>query len=174
MPRPPASEPIAPLEEILMTPTGPGRASNVVLLYEDTRTKEWASEVGQRIESLVGRESVRSTWWNIHDLSEPAVLAGAVSTALRADVLVISVHAADGLPLPFYIWVKAWVPHRPRVAGALVALIGLPETLTSRSDHARDFLRAVARHCRLDFLIGERRLPVEDCLTLPDNYLAAV
>jgi hypothetical protein len=84
-----------------------------------------------------------------------------VSTALRADVIVVAVRAADGLPLPFYVWVDAWLPHHPQGSAALVALIAMPDNPGARLDRARDYLQTVARRGRLDFLIEERKVTVD-------------
>jgi hypothetical protein len=92
-------------------------------------------------------------------LNQPAVLAGAISTALRADVLMVAIRATEGFPLPFYVWVDSWLPHRSPGKAALVALITLPERPSLPIDRGREYLRAVARQGRLDFLLEERRLP---------------
>ena len=73
---------------------------NLSIVYEDAGSREWASDICRRVGQLVGQEIVRSTWWRLGDLSEPAVLAGAVSTAMRADIIVVALKAAEGLPLP--------------------------------------------------------------------------
>ena len=43
---------------------------------------------------------------------------------------------------------------------ALIALISVPGELSVQTKLARDYLRAIARRGRLDFLLRERRLPV--------------
>ncbi|HWX22712.1 MAG TPA: hypothetical protein VN578_22645 [Candidatus Binatia bacterium] len=131
---------------------------NVLVLYQDAQTRQWAGEVCERVAGLISHDAVRTTWWKMRDLSQPAVLAGAVSTAMRADIIFTAIHAAEGFPLAFYVWVDSWLPHRPQGTGALVALIGLPERMLPQMDRGRDYLRAVARKGRLDFLIEERRL----------------
>ena len=137
---------------------GPESGLNLVIVYEDTPTRQWAGEVCQRVANLVGAEAVRTTWWKLGELTEPAVLAGAVSTALRADVLVVAIHAAEALPLAFYVWVQSWLPHRSSRLAALVGLIALPRRPNLGWDHAQDYLRAVARESQLDFLLEERKL----------------
>src|SRR6202035_2291035 len=58
---------------------------SAVFLYEDTLTREWSREVYERVNSLAGQKSIRPTWWKLSNLNAPAVLAAAVSTAMRAD-----------------------------------------------------------------------------------------
>jgi hypothetical protein len=55
------------------------------------------------------------------------VLAGAVSKAMRADVIMVAIRATEGFPLPFYVWVGSWLPHRLRGKGELVALVAPPK-----------------------------------------------
>jgi hypothetical protein len=62
---------------------------------------------------------------------------------------------------PFYVWINAWLPHRSQTAGALVALLDLPVIPNAQSERFRCCLQAVAEHAHLDFLVEERRLPIE-------------
>jgi hypothetical protein len=140
--------------------TGHDRSLNVLVLYEDSPTREWSGEVCSRVAGLAEPDALRVTWWKMSDLSEPGVLAGAVSKAMRADVIVVAIRATDGLPLPFYVWVDSWLPHRPQGTGALVALLGFPERFVAPMERAREYLKALARKGHLDFLIEERKLPL--------------
>jgi hypothetical protein len=63
--------------------------------------------------------------------------------------------------LPFYVWVKAWLPHRLQAGGALAALLGKPEPRGPWSGRLTRYLRAAARQGRLEFLKEERTLPLE-------------
>lgn len=134
---------------------------NVAVVYEDAPTRCWADEFCGRIAEPFGQDTIRSTWWKLNELEELAVLTGAVSTAMRADVIVVAVRAAEGLPLPFYVWVDSWLPHHEQRLSALVALIAMPDNPGARLDRARNYLRAVARQGRLDFLIEERKLNLD-------------
>ena len=132
---------------------------NVCVVYQDPFTHNWADEFCGRVAKLVNADALRATWWNLTDMSEPAVLAGAVSTALRADVLVLAVHAAEGFPLPFYVWAHSWVPHRPQGTAAVVALLAVPKRPSPEVDRAREYLRGVADEARLEFFAHERKTP---------------
>jgi hypothetical protein len=154
-------EQIAPLQEAVFATSGVELSLSVTVVYEDLPTRVWARDFCGRVAALVGQDAIRSTWWRIGELSKPAVLAGAVSTAVRADVIVVAIHAAEGLPFPFYVWVDGWLPFRSQGVTALIALIAMPENPGARLDRARDYLRAVAKQGRLDFLVEERKLPVD-------------
>ena len=155
------SEHIALLDKhIVLSPKGDSPIC-FVCVYEDTETREWAGKVYDRVSKLAGRQTVRPTWWRLSNLNSPGVLAAAVSTAMRADVIVVSVRAAEGLPLPFYAWTNTWSQHRFQTAGLLVALLGAPEQPSQKSGRVGDYLRAVAREARLDFLSELRNLATE-------------
>jgi hypothetical protein len=101
---------------------------------------------------LVGEEHIRNLWYDVHCLDDAGILLDAVRAALVADVIVVSVHAADELPLGLYVWIDAWLPRRASREGALTALIGAEEPEDFRSIHTREYLQAVARKAQLDFI----------------------
>ena len=59
---------------------------------------------------LAGEDHIRDRWYDVHDLDDMQILTDAVRAALVADVIVISVYAADELPLGLYVWIDAWLP----------------------------------------------------------------
>src|SRR5258706_11911792 len=75
---------------------------------------------------------------------------------MRADVIVLAVRAAEGLPLSFYAWTSAWCHNRLQLNGVLVALLGAPQKKHARSGRVGDYLRNVAKQARLHILIEER------------------
>src|SRR5512139_2216093 len=94
---------------------------NIMVVYQNPQTRDWAIEACPQRN---GRPQ-RTTWWNVNDFSEPGVLAGAVSTAIRAEVIIVAINKGPGLPLPFYVWVNSWLPHRNLTEGKLVRLLGI-------------------------------------------------
>lgn len=158
---PKARERITPVEGAARAGARGSCPLEVTVVYEDSASRRWACQFCDRVVELVGRDAVRSAWWKLGDLGEPAVLAGAVSTALRADVIIVTVRAAEGLPLPFYVWVDSWLPHHAPGTAALVALIAMPDNPGSQLDRASQYLRTVARQGRMDFHIEERKLSAE-------------
>jgi hypothetical protein len=145
----------ANLEKVLAS-LPPHYALNLTILYEEAHSRNWARAVVNRVEKVVGSRAVRCTWWSMADLYHPGVLAGAVSKAMRADLIVVAARQAGGVPLPFYIWVNSWLPLRFQRNGALVDLLGRPEARDRRTDRMQKYLRSVARRGRLDLLLEER------------------
>jgi hypothetical protein len=133
----------------------PAGELNLVLSYVDEPTRLWAAEAKATIEQSAAGRRVRSTWWRLEDLYQPGVLAAAVSQTLRAGVIVVATPGAEGLPLPFYFWVNAWLPHYPRGSGLLVGLLGRAED-TPQAGRVRQYLEAVARRGRIALALEER------------------
>jgi hypothetical protein len=150
----------AALDRVTRGPAPEDYALNLTVVYHDARTQAWAREVYDRVTKLAGREWVHATWWKISDLVEPGVLAGAVSTAMRAELVVVAIDAAEGLPFPFHVWVDTWLPHRNHGVGCLFALVGRSEPTDRHSSRVREYLREVARMGGFEFLLEERRLPM--------------
>lgn len=148
-------EPISGLDQLVAGVSGSKRGPRIAFVYQDEEARSWAREISQRITKLAGEEGVQASWWKIGDLTAPGILAGAVSSALRADLIVVA-SRAEGLPLPFYVWVNLWWPNRSESPGALIAIVGMPERNASRSDKIGDYLRVVAEHAQMDFLSIEK------------------
>jgi hypothetical protein len=155
MPRRNETNPTGSLEKLVSGLPTTKYMMNVTVIYDSAQTHKWAGEVYQKVEKVLGAKAVRGSWWNIADMLQPGVLAGAVSTAIHSDMIVIAVGGSEGLPLPFYFWVNAWLPHRLHATGALVALLGSPLQHNSESGRLRRYLRAVARRSRMDLLVSE-------------------
>jgi hypothetical protein len=148
------------LEELVSVSAAAGSPLSIVFLYEDAATREWARAMHERIARIAGEQGICPTWWNLENLNDPAVLAGAVSTTMRADIIVVATRATEGLPFSFYVWANSWLPHRSQHSGVLVALVGASAEGERPCGRVSDYLRAVAREARLD-LIVERRLAVD-------------
>jgi hypothetical protein len=156
----PTSESISRLEKLTALTTKDGAALNVALIYEDAQTREWARSAYDRVSNAAGEQGVRPTWWNLNNLGDPGVLAAAVSTAMRADVIILAARAGEGMPLAFYAWINAWLPNRFRRGGVLTALLGTTERCGARPVRVGEYLREVARQGRMSFLLETRQLTI--------------
>jgi len=162
-----ASYGLEDLHDVISRTSLPGEALPSVLLYEDAQTLAWAKGAHRQVE-LSGRQ-VRATWWKLGELHHPGVLAGAVSTALRADLVVVALRGDAGLPLPYYIWVNTWLAGRPRGLGTLVSLLGEASARTAQSEQVRKYLQTVALESAMSFIFETR--PLEPAL--PKSTLIA-
>jgi len=160
-------------DELGTAPDESGYALSIAGVYQDNVTWNWAVQMCRPATRLAGEASVRSAWYHVNGLSDPATLLDAVRATLRADVIVISVHAAEELPLELCVWIDAWLSRRPARAGALAALIGVAEQPASQSARTQEYLQAVARKGQLDFVPQERELPAEDAAWLSCSHQKA-
>jgi hypothetical protein len=156
MPRRSEANRLGSLEKLVTGFPASDCAMEITVVYDEPQTHTWAEDVYQKIQGTLGAQAVRGTWWNVADLAEPGVLAGAVSKAIRSDLIIVAVSCSEGLPLPFYFWVNAWLPHRVNGVGALVALLAAPVHKTAQSGRLKRYLQSVARRARMDWMVGER------------------
>jgi len=154
------SEPPAPPDEPALAPIEPQYILNIVGVYQDSVTRDWAAQSFRRATKLAGEECIQNSWYDAGSLGDPGTFLEAVSAALIADVIVISIYAMDELPLDLYVWFDAWLPRRLSRVGALAAVVGVAEPMEPQSLRTFDYLHAVARKAQLDFIPHERQRPV--------------
>jgi hypothetical protein len=158
-PRPPLERTAAPEEAASALPNT-DYVLNIVLVYEDALTAQWASEIRERVFQIVGPQAARCTSWKLSDWSEPEVFKKAVSHSIDADMIVVSIRVAEEVPPDLCLWIDAWSTHRLQLSGVLVALLRIPKSPDPRTDHFREYLYAAARKAGLDFLVEERTGPI--------------
>jgi hypothetical protein len=147
-------------DEVTVGPDVSAYDLSIVGVYQDPLTQSWGVPMCRLATQLAGANRIRNTWYDVHSLSDTEILLDAVHSALVADVIVVSVYAADELPIDLYVWIDAWLPRRPPHEGALTALIGADEPQEPQSVRTRKYLQAVARKGQLDFIpIFETRSP---------------
>jgi hypothetical protein len=151
-------QPVSPDEPVLSSSES-DYILNIVGVFQDHVTREWAEQSFHRATQLAGEERIQNSWYHANSLSDPAILVEAVQATLAADVIVVAVYAADELPVDLYVWFDAWLPRRLSRAGALAAVVGVDAPLQPQSLRTFDYLEAVARKAQLDFIPDERLRP---------------
>ena len=104
-------------DEVAIAPVESGFSLNVAGVYQDSVTRDRAVQTCRRATRIAGEERVQSAWYNVSCLSDPGMLVDAVRAALAADVIIVSVHAADELPPSLYNWIEAWLSRRVPAGG---------------------------------------------------------
>jgi hypothetical protein len=145
--------------EVAIAPDETAYSLNIAGVYQDPVTRHWGMQTCRRATQLVGEDRVQNAWFDANSLSDPGIFLDAVHAALMADVIMVSVYAADELPLDVYVWIQAWLPRRHSRAGALTALIGVAEPPDSQFVRTVEYLQAVASKAQLDFIPQERKRP---------------
>jgi hypothetical protein len=138
----------------------------LAIAYQDTVTRRWASEICGRVKKLIGEEKVFSTWWEFNHTTGPGLPPGSIQAASLADLIIISVQAAENLPHDLLLWNDSWRQRRTKQQGALLALIGERDGTADEGDRTQQYLTTVAANARIEFFPLRRNLPVE---TLTDN-----
>ena len=154
--------------EVAVAPDELEYTLNIAGIYQDSVTRDWAMQSCHRATQLAGGERVQNTWYNTNSLSDPGILLDAVRAAVAADVIMISVYAADELPLDLYVWIDAWLPRRLSRRGALAALVGVAQPLDSPSVRTLEYLQALARKAQLDFIPQQRERPAASVVSSMD------
>ena len=146
-----------------------GYALNVAVVYQDALTRQWAGQVRDLMAGVVGQDAIRGTECKISDLVESRAYWEGVAALAHADVIVVSLNAADRLPGGFYLWVNMWLQERSGRPGVLVALLNAPEDANSGAIETQRYLSAVARQGQLQFLINERSRQGETTLEVEED-----
>jgi hypothetical protein len=140
------------LEKLLASLPALDHTLNTTVVYQDARTLRWARQAAEHVEKVAGKARIRSTWWRVDDLFQPGVMAGAVSRAMRADLIIVALEDAEGLPMPFYVWTNSWLPHHRPGPSALIALSEPRTNGNGTTGRVHTYLREVARQGRMDFV----------------------
>jgi hypothetical protein len=151
---------MAPVNAAATAADEPAYTLNIAGVYQDGVTQDWATQSCQLATQLARVGRVEERWFNLSSLCDPEILVDAVRSALMADVIVVSVYAADELPAGLCVWLEEWLPHRAARGGALTALVGVAELMDSHSARTFEYLQAVARKGQLDFIPQERKCSV--------------
>jgi hypothetical protein len=147
-------------DEVSIASDESGHTLNIAGVYQDRVTQDWAMQTCHWATQMARAGRVHNSWFNVNSLGDSGIFVDAVCAALLADVIVVSVYAADELPLDLCAWFEAWLPRRAARVGALTALVGVAEPLDSQSARTFEYLQAVARKGQLDFIPQERKRPV--------------
>jgi len=130
-------------------------ALSIAVVYQDAQCRQWVAELCDQVNELISAQAVQSVFWSIAGLDQPGAFQKAVSAASQADVIMVSLRAAEAVPPRFYAWAEAWSGCRQRPNGTLIALVGLPGRSTVPSEHLQEYLRIVARQAGMEYLLRE-------------------
>ena len=150
---------MAKLARVQRPPAKSDSVLNVAVAFQGAPERERAIHVCEKVNEIIGADCVHSTWWEIDRLIDSMTLYGAVEAATNADVLVVSLHTREELPMGLCAWVDGWILRREREIGALVSLIAVQDGDDSRALKMQHYLRSAANSARMDFLHNEKPIP---------------
>ena len=148
-----------------------GETWSVVVLYDDTATRERALEACDRLVRTFWAEvEFDFHWWRTDFLKDPFLAQTAMHEAREADVIIFSSAGDDDLPAAVSQWFARWTEQRGKREGLLFDLTGTLRPVTPRLERIQNRLRELARRAGLDYAAGvPARLPGR----LPDSWQSA-
>ncbi|MGD0259370.1 MAG: hypothetical protein ABSD29_06035 [Verrucomicrobiota bacterium] len=123
--------------------------------FEDSVTGLRVKEFCQRLSCNLGQQCqiVEHVWlfgtFRLRELQEIAAEEASVS-----DLVIISVHEAEGLPDEVKSWIDLWLSHKGARHAVLLALLDSPYGEASGSIEA--YLQDIARRGGMEFLVDSR------------------
>ena len=146
----------------------PGEAWSVVVLYEDTGTRERAMAVCDHLVQQFWTEvEFKFHWWRADFLQDSGMAATAASNAAEADFVIFCTSADSELSAAVNAWLESWIERR---GGREGALIDLTEAATGQAQHKQLQLRKAARRAMMDYLT---KVPSAISGTMPDSFESA-
>jgi hypothetical protein len=126
---------------------------NLVVVYEDTATRDRALQVCDHLAiELEDEVHFNVTWWRMDFLTNPSIAWQATEAALRADMILFSLHAGPTLPPALEHWAQSWVEEREISGGAVVGLIGSRQEFANWASPRHARLAKLAENARMDYL----------------------
>ena len=121
--------------------------------------------------------------WKFDVLGIPKLREMAAKDAAQADIVIISCHGHNDLPVEVKAWIELWLAENSS-AIALVALFDSPPMDPQQTDSIRDYIAAVARRGQMEFFaqpydghIGNKpalRMPFRESSPLDEEALSTI
>lgn len=130
----------------------------VVAAYEDSLTDARVSEFCRCLGRQIGQHcEVLKQMWLINELRVPQLRAIAAGEAADSDLIIVSVHHAQSLPLEVTQWIELWLGHKRRRQMILLALFD--PVYQGDSGSMQTYLAQVARKAGMKFLVHSEEIP---------------
>jgi hypothetical protein len=142
--------------------TGNGsKRITAVAAYEDARTDARVNEFFGNLARYFGRDcEVTRQMWLLNELRMPQLRAIAANEAAGADLVIISIHHTEALPVELINWFESWIVRKRKHPRALLALFD--PAYQGDSGSLRVYLKQVAKQGSMDLLISSDEPPKED------------
>lgn len=122
-------------------------ALNVVIAYEDLETGKRAMKTYDYLVEHLGDQCLfANQMWKFDVLAVSKLKEIAARDAAGADIIIISAHEGNDLPVEVKSWIDQWLACKTR-ASALVGLFGAE----SIDNPVRDYLASVAKKAKIEF-----------------------
>ncbi len=149
--------------ERLRTCASWGKAKRLaaVAVYEDSPTEERVNGFCQTLSRSLGQGcELRKEMWLLNELRMPQLRGIAAGEAAGADLLIVSIHHAEGVPAELKDWVGLWAAKKGHRKAVLLGL--LDPVYQGDSGAVRGFLQQVAKKANVEFLVVSEEKPEDD------------
>ena len=126
--------------------------------HEDTATGARADEFCRMLSKCLSQDcKITKEMWLLTELRTPQLRSIAAREAALADLVIVSVHHAETLPIEVKTWIDLWLKQRGSRPAVLLALFDPLYLGTSSSIQA--YLREVAQSGKMEFLARSEEKP---------------
>ncbi len=141
---------------------------SVVVVYEDTRTRERAMAVCDHLmkEFWPGIE-FQFHWWRTDFLADPVMASDAAEVAAQAQFVIFCPDEQTEWSPAVSEWAESWALQRGDCEGALVDLTEFGSGLSTVAFQKASFLSKIAQRARMDYLT---RAPWAATDSLADSF----
>jgi hypothetical protein len=140
-------------QEISAAQAEPGNRCRIVLVYEDTATRERLLRLGDRLSAIFGDDiDFDGAWWRLDFLSDPALANLAAGTAAKADIIAFSLNPEGAWRGLLRKWSAKWANKRTGKEGAMLVLMGSESEALAFSSLPANPFRDIARRANMDYL----------------------
>jgi hypothetical protein len=124
---------------------------SVVIAYEDFETGKQAKKTCDGLEANLGRHcNFNAQMWKFEVLSIPKLRELAAKDAAMADIIIISCHAREDLPVEVKAWTELWLSEKSNPIALVALFSGAPEE-ADQAHFIRSYLDGVAKRGQMEF-----------------------
>ena len=137
-----------------MAQAEPGNRCRIVLVYEDTATRERLLRLGDRLIAEFGDDiDFDGAWWRLDYLADRALANLAARAAAIADIIAFSFNHAGAWCSSLRKWSAMWADKRTGQEGAMLVLMGNEREAREFSALPDNPFRELARRANMDYLV---------------------
>ena len=133
------------------------------LLNERTRAVEQIGQAKQSLDLLPLSLGAETAWdtrlWRLDLLGEPLLAERAALEAAAADVIVLSLHGYNDLPVEACNWLNRWLHYKQDRPYALAALLDADPAHPGSEHPVAAYLQRVAQAARVQLFCSFRNAP---------------
>jgi len=125
----------------------------ISIIYGDAKSRREAAKLCKRLaHNLKADFHFHLKWWQFDSLQDSKAAKAATFATTRADLVIVSTRAGQGLPRKVKAWMEASLSRRKSRDGALVALIRMAKDLRKSVTPVLNMLCGMAKHAKMDYL----------------------